>query len=132
MMDLFKEVEKLPSLSKHISDCGWINHDEYKFSRQYKFSVRNVNYMIECWANMGYLYAGELVILFHSFTFADTFPNSFKNNLHFYCQDEICAVLPVEVYVPDMSKECGECEYWRGRDCILAAPDTGCPFIKED
>ena len=96
--NLFEAVETLPSLSGGITDAGWINVSQYGFSREYGFVVRGVQYVIECWANMGYLLVGELSIPFHSFKFTNTWPNKYKNNLQFRYFKNVCAILPVEEY----------------------------------
>lgn len=97
-MNLFEEVEKIKGLSSDITNNKWINHDAYGFSREYEFTVRGVRYIIECWANMGYLLCGELKVPFHTFRFDGTWPNNFKNCLQFNYFNKVCAILPVEEY----------------------------------
>jgi hypothetical protein len=97
-MNLFEAAEKITELSPEITGAEWVSQDESGFSRQYKFVVRGVEYIIECWANMGYLLCGELKIPFHTFEFNGTWPNNFKNNLQFHYFGKVCAILPVEEY----------------------------------
>ncbi len=97
-MNLFESVESMPNSSPVITGSGWINKDEYGFSRDYAFSIRGVRYVINCWANMGYLTCGELTIPFHNFRFTGTWPHHFKNELQFMYNGKTCAILPLEEY----------------------------------
>jgi hypothetical protein len=97
-MGLFDEVSKIGHMSPKITGAGWAEHDEYGFSRVYAFTVRGVKYTVECWANICYLKCGELTVVFDSFNFSGTWPNSFKKNLQFYSNGKTIAILPVEEY----------------------------------
>ena len=56
-------------------------------------------YNIEWWSNISYLLLpNDMVIPFSSVEVSGTWPNEYKNNLQFYHNGEICAILPIEHY----------------------------------
>ncbi len=96
-------VEKILKSSKYIQFNGWINPDQYGFSRTCSFAVRGVEYKIEWYFNYSTLYCGEMLTLFDNFRISDTWPHHYKNNLQFYRRGEVCAVIPIGEYPKEVS-----------------------------
>lgn len=97
MSELTKErVEEVLTSSPFITFNGWVDPDEYGFSRTAAFSVRGVDYKIEWFCNYSTLYCGEMEVLFDDFRVDTTWPKHFKYFLQFYADGSICAVIPIE------------------------------------
>lgn len=93
-----ERVEDIAKWSNHIKSIGWINQNEYGFSRKWAFEVRGTQYIIEWWPNVCQLECGELIVLFDDVRWSGTWPNRFKNNIQFYYNGKVCAIIPVESY----------------------------------
>ena len=101
--NMFDVCQRLGSLSENIHPIGWINPDEDGFSREFAFEVRDKQYVIVAFANLSYLFAGELMIVFDSIRFDGCWPNEFKNNLSFLYRGTVVAVLPVDQHEEALS-----------------------------
>ena len=95
-MSMFDTVEKLGSLSPNIKVEGWVNKDDFGFSRDFAFEVRGQRYVLNIWANYSNLMCGELTVLFDRIEFNGCWPDRFKNDLRFYFKGNIVAILPVD------------------------------------
>jgi hypothetical protein len=94
-----EELEQLLSKSDGIKIIGWINPDKYGFARDFKFLVKDKEYIIEWWTNLCELKVDGLIIPFTNVYLDDTWPNNSKLNLQFYNgKSSPCAILPVEFY----------------------------------
>ena len=91
-------IDRLSKISGKITDCEWINFNEFGYSRTFTFKVRNAVYVIEWWVNVSYLKCGEMIIPFTMIDWSGTWPHHFKNNLQFTYLGNICAIIPVEEY----------------------------------
>lgn len=60
--------------------------------------MRGGRYEVEWYVNVSYLYVGELQIRFDDLFITGTWPNNFKNNIHFISCGEIVAILPITEY----------------------------------
>ena len=89
-------IEKKLKSHNCIKSIGWVNEDEYGFSRTYRFKVRNVTYEIEWWSNISYLHCGEMLIPFEEMQITGTWPHRFKNDIQFYNKGHVCCILPIE------------------------------------
>lgn len=98
---MFDAVEKLGGLSPNIKVEGWINKDDFGFSRDFAIEVRGQRYVLNVWANYSNLICGELVVLFDQISFNGHWPNRFKNNLEFRYRGNIVAILPVDEWEVD-------------------------------
>lgn len=96
-------VEKILASSKYIQFNGWINPDEYGFSRTCSFTVRGVEYRMEWYCNYSTLYCGEMLLIFDNFRIDNTWPHHYKDNLQFYRNGNVCAVIPIEEYPKEVS-----------------------------
>lgn len=93
-----ERVEEILKSSKHIRFNGWIKPNEYGFCRTCSFSVRGVEYEIEWYCNYSELRCGEMLVLFDNFRTENTWPHYYKDNLQFYRNGNVCAVIPIEEY----------------------------------
>ena len=69
-----------------------------KLNRSFKFIAFDKTYLIEWWKNLCYLYIDDVQIPFEQVKITGTWPNRYKNNLQFYYNGEVCAILPIEKY----------------------------------
>ena len=93
-----EDIEKL--LSSHES-ITLIMPDESSggFDRDIKFIVRKIEYRIQWWINLCYLFIGEVQIPFHYIEISGTWPNLFKTNIQFSGLDgNKVAIIPAEEY----------------------------------
>ncbi len=67
-----------------------------KLDRYREFTVRGVEYRIQWWVNICYLYIGEVKIPFYKVEVSGTWPNNFKLNLQFSYMRAVCVILPLE------------------------------------
>lgn len=94
-----ERIENILTSSQYIQFNGWINPDGISgFSRICSFAVRGVEYKIEWYCNYSSLFCGEMLVIFDNFRISGTWPHHFKNNIQFYRNGEICAVIPIEEY----------------------------------
>lgn len=98
-----ERVEKILKSSKFIKFNGWINPDEYGFSRVCSFEVRGVEYKIEWYCNYSTLYCGEMLVIFDNFNISNSWPHHYADNLQFDRRGETCAVIPIEEYPKEVS-----------------------------
>ena len=95
-----EQLEKVLRSHKNIEVEGWIDPDEYGFSRKIAFTIRGVRYVIVWYCNLSYLYCGELrVVDFARVRLDSTYPDGYKLSL--YMENEygnVIALIPVEEY----------------------------------
>lgn len=93
------DILRILSRSRNITNVTMIDVDDYGFSRRVRFEVEGQVYVIERWANLCYLEAGNAKIIFDKVRFKGTWPNRYKNNLQFYDdRNEVVCVIGVDKY----------------------------------
>ena len=101
----YEEVEKVLENCKHIVYKPYTGTD---FCRDFYFTVFGIEYRIEWYCNIMYLYINNTVqIPFYYFEESGTWPNRFKTNLQFYdnkkesgflVKGNVVCILPIEKY----------------------------------
>lgn len=93
------ELEGIISLlkrSEHVMDITTSPlHPDDLLERVITFKVNRVEYRIEWWCNLSYIYLGEFFTLFDSLKMWRTWPNG-RLNVHFLLKSEIVAILPID------------------------------------
>lgn len=103
-------VEKILKSSSFIKFKGWIEPNEYGFSRTCSFDVRGVEYKIKWFCNFSTLYCGEMFLNFDDFRIENTWSHHYGKNLQFYRYGSVCAVIPIEKYLEEKHR-CDDCPY---------------------
>jgi len=93
-----EDIVKLLQSNKCIENVKYDKLNDGRFNRDIYFTVRNVEYHIEWWINICYLYLGDFFMRFDKAEINGFWPNHFKNNLNFSMDDKTIAVIPVEEY----------------------------------
>lgn len=92
------EIEQMLESAKGVKNVVRYKNGDYQFERNINFTVRGTEYKIVWYKNLSTLYAGNVEINFTAVEFSGTWPNKFKDNLQFYYENEVIAIIGVNNY----------------------------------
>lgn len=92
-------LEKILNSNKAIKELTRYEIASESFKRGFSFFIRDFEYKIEWWSNIGYLLIEEAEIIFDNVRINTTWPEHYQNFLEFLnCNDGIVAIIPLEKY----------------------------------
>ena len=93
-----------------IIDISQNNIDKYGFSREFKFEVFAVDYVISWFKNQSTLICGDLRVMFHKAYISNTWPSpaGCKMKIQFYDEQRNCvAVIPISYHRDEEYEQTG-------------------------